>query len=227
MAESNTQQTIDSQVGMIPEFTTHNPLHQINDPNIKKFQTLIQNNNTHITNSTNSSQILPIDEQKEKKIVGFEGKNPKPKRAQKKKKGLKRVMNYDFERSSVCDCDKRGDRKRIVYLREEIEGLRFLGFEEQKKKWIEVYCGLGSDVCKEYDCLVSCKNDDQENYVNFDPRVLFADKKGASADVVGKFLIFLVTNFASCYENSFEMILQRDYLLFDFLIVKEVVHAYT
>ncbi|XP_076908387.1 uncharacterized protein LOC143565247 [Bidens hawaiensis] len=76
----------------------------------------------------------------------------------------------------MCDCDKRGDRARVRYARDEIEGLRF-GNLDQQKKWVEVYCGLGFDVAKEYDGLVGCKHDEDGNYVSFDPRPQFAGEK--------------------------------------------------
>ncbi|XP_022874968.1 uncharacterized protein LOC111393594 [Olea europaea var. sylvestris] len=44
-------------------------------------------------------------------------------------------------------------KKRLVYSRKKIEALRFVGLEAQKKKWIEIYCGLGPLVAKEYDEL--------------------------------------------------------------------------
>lgn len=44
------------------------------------------------------------------------------------------------------------DKKR-VYSRKELENLRFVGMEQQKKMWVEVYCGLSHTVRKEYDAL--------------------------------------------------------------------------
>nr|GEW58381.1 hypothetical protein [Tanacetum cinerariifolium] len=105
------------------------------------------------------------------------------KRVRKSGKGVKKDSACDFERVTVCDCDKRGDRARIAYLKDEIEALRYVGVEEQKRKWSEVYCGLGDVVAKEYDCLVGFKDgcDGDGNYVSFDPRTQFGDKKGASS----------------------------------------------
>lgn len=45
--------------------------------------------------------------------------------------------------------------KKKVYSRNELEALRFEGIEEQKKKWVEVYCGFDPVVQKEYDELVN------------------------------------------------------------------------
>ncbi|GKE76703.1 hypothetical protein Tco_1542823 [Tanacetum coccineum] len=61
------------------------------------------------------------------------------KRVRKRGKGAKKDLACDFERVTVCDCDKRGDR---------------------------VYCGLGDVVAKEYDCLVGFNDgcDGEGNY---------------------------------------------------------------
>ncbi|KAK9048522.1 hypothetical protein SSX86_032513 [Deinandra increscens subsp. villosa] len=171
------QETIDLQLGLIPGSRTDDQEpHEVNL-------------------SISVDQIEPIDEEKPQQNVSFvEGLKrnekteiKKEKRPRKRGKGLKKHVNLndDFERQSECDCDKRGDRARVVYLREEIEGLRYVGMEQQKRKWIEVYCRLGSDVAKEYDNLVGCKYDEEGNYVNFDPRPQLANKKGVSADFVG------------------------------------------
>ncbi|KAK1429029.1 hypothetical protein QVD17_11228 [Tagetes erecta] len=86
----------------------------------------------------------------------------------------------------MCDCDKRGDRERVKYNREELEGLRwYVGMGQQKKKWIEVYSGLEVAVAMEYDHLAASKHDKDGNYVNFDPRTQFANKKGVAADLIG------------------------------------------
>ncbi|KAJ0903588.1 hypothetical protein HanPSC8_Chr07g0271611 [Helianthus annuus] len=194
------QETIFSELGLIPETTTEDkqlnpsiPVAQIDDSHIKKLQDLGQNNDTQITNSTNLLPTESIDERKPEQNVGIaEGLKrnekteiKKEKRVRKRGKGLKKQANDDFERVSVCDCDKRGDKARVVYTREEIEGLRDVGIEQQKKKWFEVYCGLGSAVAKEYDHLAGCKHDEEGNYVSFDPRLQFANKKGVAADSLG------------------------------------------
>ncbi|GJU00597.1 hypothetical protein Tco_1110935 [Tanacetum coccineum] len=46
------------------------------------------------------------------------------KRVRKRGKGAKKDLACDFERVTVCDCDKRGDRVRVAYLKDEIEALR-------------------------------------------------------------------------------------------------------
>lgn len=182
MAEANDdlmiksiQQTINLPLGLIPETTRDDqsinsiiPADQIDDSHLQ--QSLEA---TKLENFTNLSQIEP--------------KSNEIKRHRRNRKGLKKHLNDDFERQSVCDCDKRGDRARVVYKREELEGLRwYVGMEQQKKKWIEVYCGLELSVAKEYDHLVA-SNSKHGNYVNFDPRPQFSIKKGIAADSLGMF----------------------------------------
>ncbi|XP_062107741.1 uncharacterized protein LOC133818725 [Humulus lupulus] len=57
---------------------------------------------------------------------------------------------------------KKGDRSKRMYSREEMEALRFVNIVEQRKMWKDVHTGLGPIVRKEYDCLVSSKN--QRNF---------------------------------------------------------------
>lgn len=197
------QETIHSQLGPIPEgrkddqqsheVNSSNPLHQIDDSHVEQRQTLIQKDDTQVTYFSNSSQIESIDEDKQKQTVELVGglnmkeknEGKKEKKPRKRGKGLKKDLSHDFERQTVCDCDKRGDRARVMYSREEIEDLRYVGMEEQKKKWIEVYCRLGSSVAMEYDNLTGSKHGQDENYVNFDPRPQFSNKKCVPADFIG------------------------------------------
>ncbi|KAG9141375.1 hypothetical protein Leryth_001819 [Lithospermum erythrorhizon] len=58
----------------------------------------------------------------------------------------------------------------ICYTIKEMVEMRFVCEEEQKKKWVEVYCGLGPEVTEEYDSLIGCKNQKQQITVEFDPR---------------------------------------------------------
>ncbi|KAJ9555439.1 hypothetical protein OSB04_010053 [Centaurea solstitialis] len=190
------QETIDSHLGLLPkpqsvdnqephDLNSSIPsIHQIKDLKVDQEQQLASNDETHLiklpilpnptTIVNDSSPIEAIDVKKEKRV-------------RKRGKGLKKNLNlnlnssFDFERINVCDCDKRGGRERVRYLREEMEGLRYEKMEEQKKKWVEVYCGLGDVVAKEFDgCLKGgggCGGNEDGNYVNFDPRTLLADKK--------------------------------------------------
>lgn len=61
------------------------------------------------------------------------------------------------------DCGNRNQEKgeRRVYTRTELEALRFVAVEWQRKKWTEVYCGLGPAVQEEYDGLVGSDNHSQ------------------------------------------------------------------
>ncbi|CAI9115008.1 OLC1v1015840C1 [Oldenlandia corymbosa var. corymbosa] len=44
-----------------------------------------------------------------------------------------------------------GKRQKKVYSRKELEGLRHVGIDCQRKRWSEIYCGLGPVVQQEYD----------------------------------------------------------------------------
>uniref|UniRef100_A0A803Q721 Uncharacterized protein n=1 Tax=Cannabis sativa TaxID=3483 RepID=A0A803Q721_CANSA len=57
---------------------------------------------------------------------------------------------------------KKGERSKRLYSREEMEALRFVNIVEQRKMWKDVHTGLGPIVRKEYDYLVSSKN--QKNF---------------------------------------------------------------
>ncbi|CAA0839376.1 spliceosome protein-related [Striga hermonthica] len=70
------------------------------------------------------------------------------------------------------------EKKGHWYSRKEMEVLRFQGVEEQKKRWVEVYCGLGPLVQQEYDGLVKSEKTRQEDSFpsfdfDFDPRSQF------------------------------------------------------
>ncbi|CAI9290362.1 unnamed protein product [Lactuca saligna] len=191
------QESIDAQVGLVPrdkkdklelhEVNLSSSFDQIDDLHVEQGLELVQNGGIPVTKFNHSSHIGVIDEGKEEQIVGLRGNSNrndvkegrKEKRPRKRGKGLKQNPIPDFERQSVCDCDKRGDRARVVYINEEMEALRYVGIDEQKKKWIEAYCGLGPDASKEYDALIGSAHANQdENYVNFDPRPQFANKMG-------------------------------------------------
>ncbi|KAI8537642.1 hypothetical protein RHMOL_Rhmol09G0040100 [Rhododendron molle] len=62
-----------------------------------------------------------------------------------------------------------------TYTREEMEALRFVNLEAQQKKWVEVYCGLGPNVVRDYDGLIDSNNENHIQ-VNFDPRQQFGKK---------------------------------------------------
>ncbi|KAL4591241.1 hypothetical protein LXL04_004197 [Taraxacum kok-saghyz] len=171
----------------LPEINLSTSSDQIDDLDVEQGQKLVQKGDTPATKCSNSSQIEVIDEVKEEHIVGLGGNSnmneakegKKEKRPRRRGKKLKTHLVHDFERQTVCDCDKRGDRARVVYINEEMEALRYAGMDEQKKKWTEAYCRLGPDAAKEYDSLISSVQSLEDgNYVNFDPRPQFANKNG-------------------------------------------------
>lgn len=191
------QEIMDAQVGLVPsgrkdeqeldEVNLSTSFDQIDDLHVEQGQELVQNGDTPATKFNNSSKTEVIGGGKSEQIVGVGGKSnrnevkegKKEKRPRKRGKGMKTHLIHDFERQSVCDCDKRGDRARVVYINESMEALRYTAMDEQKKKWIEVYCGLGPDAAKEYDSLTGFAHATEEgNYVNFDPRPQFANKTG-------------------------------------------------
>lgn len=102
----------------------------------------------------------------DKKIKGFDGKsgrNRKKKNANHqvgKEMVASKVKGRNTEEAKeknvpVSDgCKRNGGEEKRVYCRKELETLRFVGMEEQKKMWVEVYCGLGDTVQKEYDGLL-------------------------------------------------------------------------
>ncbi|XP_071698756.1 uncharacterized protein [Rutidosis leptorrhynchoides] len=196
---SNLSQNEDTQI------TNFSNLLQNDETQVTSFSNLSQFDDTHVTNVSTSSKTDVINEGKQEQNGG----SKKEKRPRKRGKGMKKNVINDFERQSVCDCDIRGDRARVAYVREELEGLRYAGVEEQRKKWIGVYCGLGSAVCKEYDNIVGTKHDEEDNLVNFDPRTRFANKKaGATASgCMGN----KPDNIGSEMQNSNDLDAEEDY----------------
>ncbi|XP_055814060.1 uncharacterized protein LOC129883407 isoform X2 [Solanum dulcamara] len=101
----------------------------------------------------------------DKKIKGFDGKsvrNRKKKTANhqvEKENGEKMVARKAKGRNMEEAKEKNvpisdGSEEKRVYCRKELETLRFVRMEEQRKMWVEVYCGLGDTVQKEYDGLL-------------------------------------------------------------------------
>ncbi|XP_060179341.1 uncharacterized protein LOC132609384 [Lycium barbarum] len=89
----------------------------------------------------------------DKKIDGKSGRNRKKKNVNNLLEKEKKVAKEKNVLISDGYKRKGGEEKR-VYSREELENLRFIGMEEQRKMWVEVYCGLGHTVQKEYDGLL-------------------------------------------------------------------------
>ncbi|XP_016465184.1 uncharacterized protein LOC107788051 isoform X1 [Nicotiana tabacum] len=73
-----------------------------------------------------------------------------------KENGEKMVARKAKEKNVLISdgCKRKGGEEKMVYRRKELENLRFVGIEEQRKKWVEVYCGLDDTVKKEYDGLL-------------------------------------------------------------------------
>ncbi|KAG5530912.1 hypothetical protein RHGRI_025757 [Rhododendron griersonianum] len=65
-----------------------------------------------------------------------------------------------------------------------MEALRFVNLEAQQKKWVEVYCGLGPNVARDYDGLIDSNNQNHIQ-VNFDPRQQFGKKGKKIHGVLG------------------------------------------
>ncbi|XP_019175314.1 PREDICTED: gem-associated protein 2-like [Ipomoea nil] len=96
---------------------------------------------------------------------GNNGASKEKKRNKPSRKGRAAVVEEVRQ-----DCGKlTKEDKKGFYSRKELEAMRFVSLEEQKKKWIEVYCGLGADVQKEYDGLLRSIHQKQP-LVDFDPR---------------------------------------------------------
>ncbi|GER27872.1 survival of motor neuron protein-interacting protein [Striga asiatica] len=89
------------------------------------------------------------------------------------------------------------EKKGHWYSRKEMEVLRFQGVEEQKKKWVEVYCGLGPLVQREYDELVKSEKTREEDSFpsfdfDFDPRPQFQKSADLSCSEIRQVLILIL-----------------------------------
>ncbi|KAL7145446.1 hypothetical protein ABFS83_07G084400 [Erythranthe nasuta] len=94
-----------------------------------------------------------------------ETKEKKPRR-----RGGRGRRNNNEILNSYSTIEKK-EKKGHQYSREMMESLRFEELEEQKKRWVEVYCGLGPLVAKEYDELVDFNKSVPD--IDFDPRLKF------------------------------------------------------
>ncbi|PIN25494.1 hypothetical protein CDL12_01761 [Handroanthus impetiginosus] len=104
-----------------------------------------------------------------------EKKEKKSKRRGGKARKNKEILNYYS--------NEKKEKKGLQYSRKELEALRFEKMEEQKKKWVEVYCGFGPLVSQEYDGLVNLDKIHPKDSVpsfDFDPRPQFL--KSANMD---------------------------------------------
>ncbi|KAI3470123.1 hypothetical protein Pfo_026786 [Paulownia fortunei] len=106
-----------------------------------------------------------------------EKKEKKPKRRGGKSRKNKDILN--------CYSVEKKEKKGHQYSREEMKALRFEELEEQKKRWVEVYCGLGPLVAQEYDGLVQLDEIHQKHSVpsfDFDPRPQFQKSANLGED---------------------------------------------
>ncbi|KAL0451960.1 UNVERIFIED_CONTAM: hypothetical protein Slati_1174100 [Sesamum latifolium] len=121
-----------------------------------------------------------------------EKKEKKPKRRGGRARKNKDILNFTSNEKN---------EKRLQYSRKEMEALRFQELEDQKKKWVEVYCGLGQQVAQEYDGLVELAKSHQKHgvpSVDFDPRPRFlksANLGALGASVLEKILHFVIMLF--------------------------------
>ncbi|KAL0358460.1 UNVERIFIED_CONTAM: hypothetical protein Sangu_0695400 [Sesamum angustifolium] len=105
-----------------------------------------------------------------------EKKEKKPKRRGGRARKNKDILNFTSNEKN---------EKRLQYSRKEMEALRFQELEDQKKKWVEVYCGLGQQVAQEYDGLVDLAKLHQKHgvpSVDFDPRPQFLKSANLGED---------------------------------------------
>ncbi|XP_073284248.1 uncharacterized protein [Primulina huaijiensis] len=92
-------------------------------------------------------------------------KKPRRRRAKhrKNKDTVNRVIAFEKK-----------ENKGLVYSRKEMEALRFEDLDGQKKKWLEVYCGLCPSEALEYDDLVNSDDNFEPTFCfDFDPRPQF------------------------------------------------------
>lgn len=89
----------------------------------------------------------------DKNFDGKSGRNRKKKNANQMV--TVKAKDRKIEEKNVNGgCKINGGEEKRVYCRKELENLRFVGMEQQRKMWVELYCGLGDTVQKEYDGLV-------------------------------------------------------------------------
>lgn len=116
-------------------------------------------------------------------------------RGEKKKQGTDERRDKRIRRRSKCgkqgldangkgkmvgkivEAQKNESGRKWVYSRKEMEVLRYVNSEEQRKMWMHIRCCLGPVVLKEYDGLEICTNQ-KHIRVNFDPRQQFSKKEG-------------------------------------------------
>ncbi|KZV34817.1 hypothetical protein F511_00719 [Dorcoceras hygrometricum] len=100
-----------------------------------------------------------------------------------KKPRRRRAKHRKNEDTTDCIISfEKKEKKGFVYSTKEMEALRFEDLEGQKKKWLEVYCGLCPSLALEYDGMVrSDKNLEPTISFDFDPRPQFQKASTPSA----------------------------------------------
>ncbi|KAL6512838.1 hypothetical protein OROHE_019628 [Orobanche hederae] len=125
-----------------------------------------------------------------------EKKEKRPRQRVRKARQNKVILNS----FSIENKEKLGQQ----YSRKELEVLRFEGLEEQKNRWVKMYCGLSPLVQQEYDALVRLDKTHQEDSVlrvDFDPRPQFkksADLGEGCLQFVNNHLEDLLTDDIGC-----------------------------
>ncbi|XP_059653591.1 uncharacterized protein LOC132300500 [Cornus florida] len=121
-----------------------------------------------------------------KKNMKEEADERKEKRSRRKGKAGKKASGANEKEKILTPiaeariaCEIKSGKAKRAYSKKQMESLRFVDVEAQRKKWMEVYCGLGPSVAREYDSLVEC-NHQKHIHVNFDPRRQFGKKAEGS-----------------------------------------------
>ncbi|KAL1805289.1 hypothetical protein ACET3Z_028357 [Daucus carota] len=94
--------------------------------------------------------------------------------AEDEKRGDCNQLDFGMVFKGGIGCEMKREGAAFFYSRDEMEGLRFIDKDRQLNKWVEVYCGLGPVVSKEYDALVAHQN--EQDGVDFDPRKNLMEK---------------------------------------------------
>lgn len=124
----------------------------------------------------------------------------KPKRIRRKGKGRKTGSEKAELPAQVVW--KNGDGTKIMYSREEMEALRFVGVAEQRKLWREIYNGLGPVVAREYMSLTGSKHQQKGKLVSEASQPV---KRSHGPGILGEhchsFFLILFMFSVACYCN--------------------------
>ena len=87
------------------------------------------------------------------------------------------------------------------YSRSELESLRFVGVDYQRRLWDEVYDRLGSVVAGEFDGLQQPKQQPQRKLKKKEPRITFCTSFSFPVTKVkfGRWLLALLSSLAWCF----------------------------